>query len=80
MPEQTPVAMLLRVLRAAAIVSAIMVVLIMAIELWKRWLIGLGQLPVAADYVFFAVLIGLLLGLILLIRAISRELRRSQGS
>jgi len=78
--EGTPIALLLRVLRAAAIVCAAMVVLIMAIEVWKRWLIGLGQQPVAADYFFFAVLIGLLLGLILLARAITRELRRSQGS
>lgn len=80
MAERTPVVMLLRVLRAATIVCAVMVVLIMAVELWKRWLIGLGQQPVAADYAFFVVLIGLLLGLVLLARAISRELRRSQSS
>ena len=80
MAEQGPAAMFLRVLRAATIVCATIVVLIMVIEVWKRWLIGLGQQPVAGDYVFFAVLVGLLLGLIFLVRAISRELRRSEGS
>lgn len=80
MAEQTSAAMFLRVLRAAAIVFATVVVLIMAIELWKRWLVGVAQQPVAADYVFFAVLIGLFFGLVLLARAITRELRRSQGS
>lgn len=79
MAEQTAAAMFLRVLRAAAIVFAVVVVLIMAIEVWKRWLVGVGE-PVAADYVFLAVLVGLFLGLVLLARAISRELRRSQGS
>ena len=80
MAEQTVAAMFLRILRAAAIVCAAAVVLIMAIEVWKRWLVGVTQQPVAADYVFFAVLIGLFLGLVLLARAITRELRRSQGS
>ena len=80
MTEQTPAAMFLRILRAAAIVCAAAVVLIMVIEVWKRWLVGVAQQPVTADYVFFAVLIGLFLGLVLLARAISRELRRSQGS
>ena len=79
MAEQSPAAMLLRVLRAAAIVCAAVVALIMAIEVWKRWLVSTGTGPVAADYVFFAVLIGLFLGLILLVRAITRELRRSHG-
>ena len=80
MAEQGLPVMFLRVLRAATIVCATIVVLIMVIEVWKRWLIGLGQRPVAGDYVFFAVLVGLLLGLIFLVRAISRELRRSRGS
>jgi surface polysaccharide O-acyltransferase-like enzyme len=65
-------------LRAAAIVCAAVVVIIIGIEVWKRWLGGVGQ-AVAGDYVFFAVLIGLLAGLLLLCRAITRELRRSQG-
>jgi hypothetical protein len=78
--EQTPASLFLRVLRAASIVCAAIVALIMAIELWKRWLGGMGQPPAAADYLFFAVLIGLFLGLVLLCRAISRELHRSHGS
>jgi hypothetical protein len=71
--------MFLRILRAAAIVFAAVVVLIMAIEVWKRSIVGSGQQLVPADYVFFAVLVGLLIGLVLLARAITRELRRSQG-
>ena len=67
------------VLRAAAIVFAGVVALITAMELWKRWFVGAGQQLVASDYVFLAVLVGLFLGLILLARAITRELRRSQG-
>jgi len=72
--------LLLRVLRAGSIVCAAVVVLIMAIEIWKRWLAGVGQPALPADYIFFAVLVGLLLGLVLLARAITRELRRSGGS
>jgi hypothetical protein len=79
MAERTPAASLLRVLRAAAIVFAGVVALITAMELWKRWFVGAGQQLVASDYVFLAVLVGLFLGLILLARAITRELRRSQG-
>ena len=77
--EQTPASMFLRILRAAAIVCAAIVILIMAIEVWKRSLVGDGQQLVPADYVFLGVLVGLLLGLVLLARAITRELRRSQG-
>ena len=80
MAEHTPAAMFLRMLRAAVIVCATVVVLIMGIEVWKRSIAGIGQTLVAADYLFFAVLIGIFLGLVLLARAISRELRRSQGS
>lgn len=80
MAEHTPAAMFLRVLRAAVIVCAAIVVLIMAIEVWKRWFVGAQQQLVTSDYVFLAVLIGLFLGLFLLARAITRELRRSQGS
>jgi len=72
--------MLLRVLRAASIVCAVVVGLIIAIELWKRWLVGTERYLVPSDYVFLVVLFGLLLGLVLLARAITRELRRSRGS
>jgi len=78
--EQTPAAVFLRILRAAVVVCAAIVVLIMAIEIWKRWFLDARQQLITSDYVFLAVLIGLFLGLVLLARAISRELRRSQGS
>ncbi len=78
MADRTPAAMFLRVLRAAAIVCAAVVALIMAIEFWKRSMVGVEQHLVAGDYVFFSVLVGLFAGLVLLARAITRELSRDQ--
>jgi hypothetical protein len=75
MAEQTPMAMVLRILRAAALLCAAVVVLIMAIELWERWFVSAESQLVGSDYMFMAVLVGLLLGLVLLARAITRELR-----
>jgi len=72
--------LILRVLRAACLVCAAVVVLIVAIEAWKTWFVAAERQFVPGDYVFFAVLAGLLVGLLWLVRSISRELRRSQGS
>lgn len=66
--------LLLRALRAASIVSAGLVVLFIALEVLKNYLVG--RLPEGRDWAFLVVLIIMLVGALLLARAISRELRK----
>jgi hypothetical protein len=67
---------ILQMLRAGTLVALVVVVLIIAIEVWKTWIASGGRQFVAGDYLFFAVLALLFIGLAWLFRAISRELRK----
>ena len=77
MAEMSPLGnLLLRVMRAGAIGAAGFVVLVIAIEIWKRWRFGgFGQMT-AQDYSFFGVLAVMLVGALWLARSIGRELQR----
>jgi hypothetical protein len=67
---------ILQMLRAGALVALVVVVLIIAIEVWKTWIASGGRHFVTGDYLFFAILALLFVGLAWLCRAISRELRK----
>ena len=77
MTQMSPLgSLILRVMRAGAIGAAGFVVLVIGIEIWKRWRFGgFGQMAVQ-DYSFFAVLTVMLVGALWLVRAIGRELRK----
>lgn len=66
--------LILRALRAGAIVSAGLLVVFIAIELAKNYFVG--RVPEPRDWGFLAVLVTILFVAVLLIRAITRELRR----
>jgi len=65
----------LRLMRGGAIGAAGFVVLVIAIEIWKRWRFGGFGSMASGDYVFFAVLLVMLAGALWLARSITRELR-----
>jgi formate hydrogenlyase subunit 3/multisubunit Na+/H+ antiporter MnhD subunit len=67
---------ILRALRATLIVCAGLVALFLAIEIWKNWLSGAEHVLAARDYGFLFVLVALFTGSIVLVRSISRELRK----
>lgn len=69
-------AFVLRVMRGGAVGAAGFVVLVIAIEIWKRWRFGGFGTMVPGDYVFFAVLFAMLAGALWLARSITRELRK----
>lgn len=68
--------LILRFMRGGAIASAIFLVLVIGIELWKRWRFGGFDSMVRQDYAFFAILVLLLAGFLWLARSISRELAK----
>ena len=65
----------LQMLRAATLLALVAVVLIIAIEAWKTWIVAGERRLIAGDYVFFTILAGLFIGLAWLRHAISRGLR-----
>lgn len=69
-------ALILRVMRGAALASAGFMVLVIGIELWKRWRFGGFEVMSRQDVTFMAVLVLMLLGSLWLARAIGRELAR----
>jgi hypothetical protein len=75
---ETPAASraILQMLRAGALLALVVVALIIGIEIWKTLIASGGRHFVAGDYLFFAVLAGLFIGLAWLCQAISRELRK----
>ena len=66
--------LILRALRAAAVVSAGLLVLFIGIELAKNYVVG--RIPEPRDWGFLGVLVTILFVAVLLVRAITRELRR----
>ena len=68
-------ALILRVMRAGSIAAAGFMVLVIAIELWKRWNFGGFGSMGRHDMAFMAVLVVMLAGFVWLARAIGRELR-----
>lgn len=78
MAEMSPLGgLILRVMRAGAVAAAGFVVLVIAIEIWKRWNFGGFGTMSRGDYTFFAVLAVMLAGSLWLARSITRELRKS---
>ncbi len=78
MTEMSPLAgLILRAMRAGAIAAAGFVVLVIAIEIWKRWNFGGFSAMSRGDYTFFGVLAVMLVGTLWLARSITRELRKS---
>lgn len=75
--DMTPLArLLLRAMRAGAIVCAICLVFFLAIQIWSNWLAGTSRILVFHDYAFFAVMAVLLVMCLWLARAIGREIDR----
>lgn len=76
MSETPPLArLILRVVRVGAVSTAGFVVLVIGIEVAKRWAAGGSGGINRADVTFFAVLAALLFGVLYLARSITRELR-----
>ena len=69
--------LILRVMRAGAVGAAGFVVLVIGIEIWKRWNFGGLASMTSGDYTFFGVLGIMLVGALWLTRSITRELRNS---
>lgn len=66
----------LRALRSTLIVCAGLVALFFAIEIWKNWFLVAERTPEPRDFVFLGVLLVIFAGSLLLVRAITRELRK----
>lgn len=78
MSDMSPLAaLILRVMRAGCIMSAGFVVLVIGIEIWKRWRFGGFEGLSRQDISFYAILLAMLMGLLWLCRSISRELAKS---
>jgi hypothetical protein len=69
----------MRFLRAATLGAAGLVALFIAIEIWKRWTPDGFEAMSRQDMGFMVVLVILLIGALLLVRSISRELRGNSG-
>ncbi|CAN5510602.1 hypothetical protein BH10PSE7_BH10PSE7_00750 [soil metagenome] len=67
---------ILRSIRAGLIVCSGLVGLFFAIEIWKNWFSGAEHVLVARDYAFLVVLVLIFSGSLLLVRSITRELRK----
>lgn len=72
--------LLLRAMRAGSVGAAGFVVLVLGIELWKRWRFGGFDTMTRQDVAFFAILVLMFAGFLWLARAITRELRREGRS
>ncbi len=72
--------LLMKVLRAGAIAAAVLVALFIGIQIWQRSGAGGFAAMTRQDIGFNIVMILMLIGALLLVRAISRELREKSGS
>ena len=68
--------LLLRVMRGGALASAIFIVLVILIEIWKRWQFGGFGTMQRPDFAFLGILAVMLVCCLWLARSISRELAR----
>ena len=67
---------ILRAVRSTLIVCAGLVALFFALEVWKNWFAGAERTLDVRDYGFLIVLLAIFGGSLLLVRSISRELRK----
>ena len=72
--------LILTVMRAGSISAAGFVVLVIGIELWKRWRFGGFETMKMPDIAFMGVLIVMLVGFLWLARSITREMKKHQPS
>ena len=78
--EMSPLGkLLLLVMRSGSIAAAGFVVLVIGIELWKRWNFGGFASMRTPDIAFLGVLLVMLLGFVALARSISKELRKDSS-
>ena len=76
--DMSPLAgLLLRAMRAASIGAAGFMMLVIGIEVWKRWNFGGFGAMTRQDMAFMIVLVLMLVGFLWLARSISREIRKS---
>ena len=74
----TPLAqLLLRIMRGASLAAAGFMVLVIAIEVWKRWNFGGFEKMSTPDISFMAILVLMLAGFLWLARAIAKEIAKS---
>ena len=69
--------LLLRVMRGASFAAAGFMVLVIGIELWKRWCFGGFGAMSTPDMSFMVILVIMLAGFLWLARSIGTELRKS---
>ncbi len=50
------------------------IAVILAIIVWQKWLSGSAVVATRQDYVFLAILVGLLIGAVVFARSVAREL------
>ena len=81
MADMSPLGrLILTVMRAGSICAAGFVVLVIVIELSKRWLGGGFETMKSPDIAFMAVLVLMLVGFLALVRSITREMKKHQPS
>ena len=69
---------ILMVMRSGSLASAGFMVLVIGIELWKRWRFGGFETMARQDMAFMGVLVVMLVGFLWLARSIKRELVKHQ--
>jgi hypothetical protein len=67
---------ILRVMRGGALAAAGFMVLVIGIEVWKRWRFGGFASMTRQDMAFMAILVLMLAGFLWLARSISKELAK----
>jgi hypothetical protein len=70
-------ALLLRIMRSGSLGAAGFVVLVIGIELWKRWKFGGFDTMTTPDISFLGILVLMLVGFLWLARSIGKEIRKS---
>ena len=80
-PDMSPLGkFILTVMRSGSIAAAGFVVLVIGIELWKRWNFGGVSAMKTPDIAFMGVLVLMLLGFLALSRSITKELKKNETS
>ena len=72
--------LILRMMRGGAVAAAIFMVLVIGIEVWKRWRFGGFGSMGRQDVTFMVVLVLMLVGFLWLARSITSELRKHDRS
>ena len=81
MAEMSPLGrLILIVMRAGARCAAGFVVLVIAIEAWKRWRFGGFEVMKTPDIAFMGILLLMLVGFLALARSITREMKKNEPS